>query len=188
MVMQQQNIIITLTSDFGPGPYVGLMKGGHPGPVPPRPTWWTWSTAWPPRTFWPGPWFWSRPSACSPRARCIWPWWTPAWAPGGGPWWLRGPAAFGWGRTTASSPRCYLADPQAKAYEISDRVLVARALSATFHGRDIFAPAAAALAAGRDPASLGPLVSDPGAPGLASAPRRTAPWWVRCSWPTASAT
>jgi S-adenosylmethionine hydrolase len=33
--------------------------------------------------------------------------------------------------------------------------------SATFHGRDLFAPAAARLAAGADPASFGPPVSDP---------------------------
>src|SRR5437773_11704410 len=31
--------------------------------------------------------------------------------------------------------------------------------SATFHGRDIFAPVAAALAAGTEPAALGPTVS-----------------------------
>lgn len=35
------------------------------------------------------------------------------------------------------------------------------AVSQTFHGRDIFAPAAAHLAAGVRPAALGPLVTDP---------------------------
>ncbi len=41
--------------------------------------------------------------------------------------------------------------------------------SATFHGRDLFAPAAALVAWGADPASLGPAVSDP----------------IRLAWPAA---
>ncbi len=44
----------------------------------------------------------------------------------------------------------------ARAVEIDRPVL-----SSTFHGRDVFAPAAAFLAAGGDIASLGPSVSDP---------------------------
>ncbi|UCH78686.1 MAG: SAM-dependent chlorinase/fluorinase [Candidatus Coatesbacteria bacterium] len=36
-----------------------------------------------------------------------------------------------------------------------------RAFSSTFHGRDLFAPAAAALARGADYASLGPEIADP---------------------------
>jgi len=46
----------------------------------------------------------------------------------------------------------------------------ARTLSATFHGRDLFAPVAAWLAAGGDPSWLGPRVEDP----------------VRLSWPGAT--
>ena len=36
-----------------------------------------------------------------------------------------------------------------------------RPVSSTFHGRDVFAPVAARLAAGLDPARLGPLLDDP---------------------------
>jgi S-adenosylmethionine hydrolase len=43
-------------------------------------------------------------------------------------------------------------------WEISNPSLFRRDVSATFHGRDILAPAAAHLLAGRDPAELGPLV------------------------------
>jgi S-adenosylmethionine hydrolase len=41
--------------------------------------------------------------------------------------------------------------------------------SSTFHGRDIFAPVAAALAEGVSPADLGPILSDPVRIGLAEA-------------------
>jgi S-adenosylmethionine hydrolase len=54
----------------------------------------------------------------------------------------------------------------ARAYEIA---ALPRPASATFHGRDLFAPAAAVLAAGGDPAALGPAVADP----------------VRLDWPRA---
>ncbi|GAA3442549.1 SAM hydrolase/SAM-dependent halogenase family protein [Planomonospora venezuelensis] len=44
------------------------------------------------------------------------------------------------------------------AYEITDEELFLRPVSPTFLGRDVFAPVAAHLAAGRDPAGLGPQV------------------------------
>ncbi|MDP9021255.1 MAG: SAM-dependent chlorinase/fluorinase [Actinomycetota bacterium] len=43
-----------------------------------------------------------------------------------------------------------LADPQARLQPVSD----------TFHGRDVFAPAAGLIAAGHDPRTLGPAVTD----------------------------
>src|SRR5207248_559798 len=46
------------------------------------------------------------------------------------------------------------------------------AVSRTFHGRDVFAPAAAHVAAGVDPSRLGPRVSDP----------------VRLAWPASRRT
>ena len=49
-----------------------------------------------------------------------------------------------------------LAGTGAEAYAIDAAVARPSGLSATFHGRDLFAPAAAALAAGRNPAELGP--------------------------------
>lgn len=53
-----------------------------------------------------------------------------------------------------------LETPKAKAREITAREYALPAVSTTFHGRDIFAPAAAHLAAGIRPAAFGKLVSD----------------------------
>lgn len=53
------------------------------------------------------------------------------------------------------------ADPEARCYEITDKSVFRQPVSATFHGRDIFAPAAAHLAKGRAASSLGPAISDP---------------------------
>lgn len=54
-----------------------------------------------------------------------------------------------------------LAEKGAKAREISNPKLRLAAVSQTFHGRDVFAPAAAHLAAGVPPTKLGKLVRDP---------------------------
>lgn len=47
------------------------------------------------------------------------------------------------------------------AFELAAPEYRLRAVSRTFHGRDVFAPAAAHVAAGVDPARLGPRVTDP---------------------------
>jgi S-adenosylmethionine hydrolase len=47
------------------------------------------------------------------------------------------------------------------AYELVDPAYRLARVSATFHGRDLFAPAAAHLCLGLDPARLGPPVTDP---------------------------
>lgn len=54
-----------------------------------------------------------------------------------------------------------LAEKGAKAREISNPKLRLPAVSQTFHGRDVFAPAAAHLAAGVPPSKLGKPVRDP---------------------------
>lgn len=59
--------------------------------------------------------------------------------------------------------------PGARVHELADPRHVPAPRSATFHGRDVFAPVAAALALGLDPAALGPPVADP----------------VRLDWPVA---
>ncbi len=46
----------------------------------------------------------------------------------------------------------------AGAWELADRAYMLEPVSRTFHGRDVFAPAAAHLARGVDPAELGPAV------------------------------
>ncbi|MDP8222738.1 MAG: SAM-dependent chlorinase/fluorinase [Candidatus Lernaella stagnicola] len=52
-------------------------------------------------------------------------------------------------------------DEQAVVYELADPDLWLPDPSATFHGRDLFAPAAAQLATGLPPAECGPRVDDP---------------------------
>ena len=54
-----------------------------------------------------------------------------------------------------------LRDSAATAYQIEDRSLFKTAVSATFHGRDLFAPVAARLAAGLPIERVGGVVSDP---------------------------
>ncbi len=49
----------------------------------------------------------------------------------------------------------------ARVYHLADPTLVAPPRCPTFHGRDIFAPVAAALALGLPPERLGPLLLDP---------------------------
>jgi S-adenosylmethionine hydrolase len=55
----------------------------------------------------------------------------------------------------------YERDANYQAVHITDEKYFRQPLSDTFHGRDIFAPVAAALSTGVDPASLGPRISDP---------------------------
>jgi S-adenosylmethionine hydrolase len=59
--------------------------------------------------------------------------------------------------------------PGACVYHMADAALVPLPRSATFHGRDLFAPMTAALALGLPPERLGPLTHDP----------------VRLDWPLA---
>ncbi|MFH1033112.1 MAG: SAM-dependent chlorinase/fluorinase [Pseudomonadota bacterium] len=54
-----------------------------------------------------------------------------------------------------------LADPGAKAFALSEEAYFRQPVSQTFHGRDVFAPVAARLAQGLDPALLGPVVEEP---------------------------
>ena len=55
----------------------------------------------------------------------------------------------------------FLADAGWRAFEIAEPDFRLPRVSRTFHGRDLFAPAAAHLALGLDPSRLGPAVSDP---------------------------
>lgn len=57
---------------------------------------------------------------------------------------------------------CVLEDkPHSKWWSIENQNLPPREISSTFHGRDIFAPAAALLASGRAPEDLGRPIDDP---------------------------
>ena len=55
----------------------------------------------------------------------------------------------------------FLAGDGWRAFEIAEADYRLPFVSRTFHGRDLFAPAAAHLALGLDPARLGPAVTDP---------------------------
>lgn len=48
-----------------------------------------------------------------------------------------------------------------RAYLVADPKVLAGPVSATFHGRDVFAPAAAWLAGGGAPEEIGPAIADP---------------------------
>jgi S-adenosylmethionine hydrolase len=56
----------------------------------------------------------------------------------------------------------WAAEPEIRAYELTDKELWLDPVSATFHGRDIFAPVAAHIAAGRDVASVGEEIDPAG--------------------------
>jgi S-adenosyl-L-methionine hydrolase (adenosine-forming) len=52
-------------------------------------------------------------------------------------------------------------EPGARLFHLRDERFFRHPVSTTFHGRDVFAPAAAALAAGVEPGQLGPELTDP---------------------------
>jgi S-adenosylmethionine hydrolase len=54
-----------------------------------------------------------------------------------------------------------LSDPQARVHALTETRYFRHPVSRTFHGRDVFAPAAAHLACGIEPERLGPPVGDP---------------------------
>ena len=54
----------------------------------------------------------------------------------------------------------FVLDDTARVFEIVNREFATADVSSTFHGRDIFAPAAAHLSRGADPTQLGPSISD----------------------------
>jgi S-adenosylmethionine hydrolase len=55
----------------------------------------------------------------------------------------------------------YDREPSFAAFHVTDETYFRHPVSNTFHGRDIFAPVAAALSTGVDPSSFGPRISDP---------------------------
>jgi len=55
----------------------------------------------------------------------------------------------------------YEAEPPVRVYTLTSSHYVRSSISATFHGRDLFGPAAAHLARGADPAHFGEEIEDP---------------------------
>lgn len=78
----------------------------------------------------------------------------------------RRPLIFETGRGLLVGPDNGLLVPAAQAeglihvFEISNRAIMRDEISATFHGRDVFAPTAAHLASGLSPSECGPEVAD----------------------------
>jgi len=52
-------------------------------------------------------------------------------------------------------------EPQARAFELTNKEYFRAPLSSTFHGRDVFAPVAAALSTGIDPTEFGKQITNP---------------------------
>jgi len=55
---------------------------------------------------------------------------------------------------------CVTSDATVRVFEITNREFLSKTVSTTFHGRDIFAPAAAHLSRGASPAEFGPETTD----------------------------
>src|SRR5687767_13913214 len=51
--------------------------------------------------------------------------------------------------------------PEARVFEVTNRKYFREPVSSTFHGRDVFAPVAAALSAGTHPSEFGKQITDP---------------------------
>lgn len=152
--------IITLTSDFGPGPFAGLMKGVILG-VNPRVRLVDLSHAVPPQDVLAG-------ALILEQALAVFPPGTVHLAvvdPGVGgprrPLCLAAAGQYFVGPDNGLFTAPLRADPAARAHLLAEEGYFRHPVSATFHGRDIFAPVAAHLAAGLEPARLGPPVADP---------------------------
>ena len=153
--------MITLTTDFGlRDPFVGIMKGVLLSICPSARLVDLTHDVEPQDVLGRGPRPGGAPLRSFPPARCTWPWWTRASGARAGPiavraggYYLVGPdnglftfalEGDGWTAVSLTAPEYRLAE-----------------VSRTFHGRDVFAPAAAYLAAGVPLERLGPPVSDP---------------------------
>ncbi len=69
-------------------------------------------------------------------------------------------------------------DPAVRAFALEAPALRLAEVSSTFHGRDVFGPAAAHLARGVDPAAFGPAVSELVRTGLAPSRDRRGEVWT----------
>ncbi len=152
--------IITLTSDFGPGPFVGLMKGIILG-ICPSARLVDLDHGVPPQDVMAG-------ALILEQALGVFPAGTVHLAvvdPGVGgerrAVALKAAGALWVGPDNGLFTPALNTDDRARVYEITDQSLFRQPMSNTFHGRDVFAPVAARLTCGHDITSLGPEVSDP---------------------------
>lgn len=152
--------IITLTSDFGSGPHAAVMKGVILG-ICPRAQLVDVSHAVPPQDVAAG-------AAVLEEAWPAFPAGTVHLAvvdPGVGtdrrPLALAAGGHFFVGPDNGLFTPALAADPAARVHEITNRTLMRRPVSATFHGRDVFAPVAARLAVGLRLEEVGPAAESP---------------------------
>lgn len=152
--------IVTLTSDFGPGLFVGLMKGVILG-ICPRARLVDLEHGLAPQDVRAG-------ALVLEAAWGVFPAGTVHLAvvdPGVGTsrrgLALKALGQFWVGPDNGLFTPVWLADPQARAWELAEPSFFRQPVSQTFHGRDVFAPVAAHLAAGLDPARLGEPLLDP---------------------------
>ena len=152
--------IITLTTDFGDGPFVGLMKGVILG-ICPRARLVDLSHAVPPQDVRAG-------ALVIEQALSVFASGTVHLGvvdPGvGGA--RRGICvcalgSFFVGPDNGLFTAALEADPRARVFHLTNAELFRHPVSSTFHGRDVFAPVAAHLACGLEPERLGPAVADP---------------------------
>ncbi|KMY66086.1 hypothetical protein AAU61_19250 [Desulfocarbo indianensis] len=152
--------IVTLTTDFGPGPFPGLMKGVILG-ICPNANLVDLSHAVPAQDVRAG-------ALVIEQALGVFPSGTVHLGvvdPGVGT--SRRPmaaAALGMlfvGPDNGLFTPALMADPRARIHELRETALFRQPVCATFHGRDVFAPVAARLAGGLDLHRLGPPIQDP---------------------------
>jgi hypothetical protein len=152
--------LITLTSDFGAGPFVGLVKGVMLGICPSaRLVDLCHDLA--PQDVLGG-------ALVLEQALGVFPAGTIHWAvvdPGVGSD-RRGLVAEALGMLWVGPDNgiftaALLADPRARAYHITNQEFWRDPVSPTFHGRDVFAPVAAHLARGLEPSRVGSRLDDP---------------------------
>ena len=153
--------IITLTTDFGPGPHAGLMKGVILSLVTDDVHLVDLSHAVPAQNVRAGALFLEMALGLFPAGTVHLAVVDPGVGTERRPVCVQAAGQLWVGPDNGLFTPAYLADPGAQTYLLAREDLFRRPISHTFHGRDIFAPAAAHLAMGRDPAELGPMIDDP---------------------------
>ncbi len=152
--------LVTLTSDFGPGPYPGMMKGVILG-ICPRAVLVDLSHQVPPQAVRAGALVLEQGLGVFPPGTVHLAVVDPGVGTGRRPICLAALDMFFVGPDNGLFTPVLLADPRARAFHLARSRYFRHPVSDTFHGRDIFAPVAAHLARGLDPARLGPAVDDP---------------------------
>lgn len=152
--------VISLTTDFGDGPFVGVMKGVILG-ICPKARLVDLSHAVPPQDVLAGALALEQAIGFFPENSVHLAVVDPGVGTARRGLALRALGQFWVGPDNGLFTPILRADPAARAFVLAEPRYFLPKISATFHGRDVFAPVAAHLASGLDPAALGPAVADP---------------------------